>query len=363
MESRQVVVLFQALALSTACYFVYFSNKNPTYGDSCMVETLTPRVRSLLVAIEKEQNMDMRAWYNHTLYERPTVVLDGQRATKCVTLRWPSGKVDVWQSADALESGDMRWSWITPNSTSDKLPKSMGEEVKARLRLRGSPTAYLYVIGRWRENYQHFPTQAANSVRLALHEAFHIFSQGSQHWPDAFRIIPDNQYRHYCYGSTAAARELHHKEMYALIDSYLQPDDRNAKRLAKEYLNLKRQRQNLVGDLQYRDMRNLAFQTSCAQAEASLEYKEGVAQFVGNQFILNLGLATPQEIATEVRWSTDCCVREKWQPVFQNYYHAGALQLHLIRRFYQGNFLQLTEKITRNDSKLTLSELLESVTN
>lgn len=345
---------------------------------ACSVKELTARQRyfARVVLIEAKSKP---SWFNHKLSEHPVFVLDS--SSSCAGYWIPN---EGWSTINANGSYRVNgpYSYIQiydPKfrqvSYGDTANEPIRKQLQSVLQSSGLNHAMIWAWGVWepdmndpkiREYAEKSPDLNASALGVAIHEAMHMFVQHESNkvWTRFGTTSMRDEDLQACYVGTPAIKAIHAQEVEALMKAFTAMTDADTRMFAREFLDLRRQRYTLQSSVTYKDWNGVEHIGDCKENEARQELGEGVPQFTGNALMLDLKLATRQQIADEIRLTTKYYLMTVLQPnqrPIQSYYHTGSISLLLIRQLYRGDFLKLTEQISQPDAKFIVSDLLQQV--
>lgn len=361
-------------------FILILSTLTITFIDSlafadCSRSDLSQRVQYFMDNVEKETKA-IPSWYHHKLSEYPIILADSKSHNGCTAFWQPIKGWSVFKIKNQLIVEYDHYDHIynsrkTNNTSTDESILEMDN----LLQVHDQPFALLWVYGTWEpdlndpliaNNINKMPMAEAQALATAIHEAFHFFIQLPQTktWTK-FRGLVSDEDLSYCYTGTTAVRKIHKHEMESLMDAFLAKNKDDTLRYLKKFLDLRSQRNSLIPNITYSNWNSDKNTISCREAEARAELDEGVPEFTGNALLLDLNLATRQQIAHQILFVTNIFFDQPdiaGRPI-HSYYHTGSISLLLIRQFYGKNFLDFTRQISQPDSKIILNDILNEITN
>ena len=341
--------------------------------------SLSPRTEEFIGELSKSRDFTA-PWFNHQISEYPIFILDSLN-DKCVAYWGPeSGASAITLSADLQNEYGTYESIFVPEAYpnvrfgSSIKPSFLKEELQEVLRKKSQKFALVWIYGsvitdRSEHPLNLFPSELANSLRLSAHEAFHFFVQANTFnlnkvWTDFGENIISDEYLQQCYLGNKSLEDIHRQEMRSLLDAFLSTNKDEKKNKIEAFINYRKQRYSSLDNIEYKDFEGGAHSISCREAEARQELVEGVPQFVGNQTVLDLSIATRQEISDEVWIITEYYLNselELGQRPIQSYYHTGAVILALLKDFLGDQFVEFTKEISQPTQETFLFERLSEL--
>jgi hypothetical protein len=341
----------------------------------CDQSHLSRRIQYFISAIQKERQTQHRIWFNHRLNEYPIFIVDSADGSQCAGLWHPDGTLFAIMTAKKAVAEYDAYAAISANSDYSD-PQSpvapLLPDLQKVLRAQKLNFAFVWIFGANKDyqndkHYKEYPSAEADAVGVAIHEEFHSFVQEPvgdirKTWTNfASQAHAEDEDLYRCYMGNEAVKAVHRQEVATLVRAYESANDGEAIQLAKEFLTLRDKRYELMPTIEYTpDFGQTRTKGNCKELEAIQELHEGIPKFIENSLIVDLGLATHQQVGNMVLRITneylDAPVKEGVRPI-QSYYHVAAMELSLIRRFYRGDFLALTERISQPSAKVVISDL------
>lgn len=364
--------------------FIVFGAWSAQAEESCGDGQFSPRIQAFLDALKREPGI-APTWFNHRLSEYPIFLVDAKERSNCAGFWLPIADGFQVRGVELFNSFKAKYYSYEPlimnpppgNRINDgtRVPE-IQQELLAALKSSGRGFALIWIFGTQEPDaqnpiFQKLPSQIANSLRIASHESFHFFVQGDygsqkKAWTQFGMADFRDEDLQRCYVGTPDVKEIHRREMKTLIDAFLASETSEAVQLLRDFIMLRISRRAIVPAFTYKSLGSGADVTmTCKEGEERKELHEGIPQFVGNALMLDLGLATPHQIAAEIELVTghylDQPLAAGERPI-HSYYHSGSVEMLLLRRFYQGDFLALTREVARPDGRFSIVDALSKVT-
>lgn len=407
--------LIKAIAQVVACFCLLLTTLPVSAAEKgCSEREFSTRVKTYQQVIATEEK-SRASWYELKLSANPNIVIDAIANPTCAAYFEPGKGWKAIALKTKISPGNAGDDYFLVGTSEAGLEGVLGHLQKELAAVNDKPnSSFVYVLGppwqdppdkKYADKASGMPSQIASSMSVAIHEAFHLLVQsaaiqskdrqlsvscgcssvekasnsnladtlarispelfGPKSWPELGPMASDEELQN-CYIGNVKVRSIHRQEMQALGDAISEKNPTKAKAFTRKYLQLRKQRYTINPTFAYREHYNdpEPTQALCKIHEAKQELYEGVPQFVGNALIVDQKLSTEKEVATQFVAMTNYFIDhadEKHARPITSYYHSGAASLDLIRRFYKGDFLDLTRKISAKDSNYNLTDLLETV--
>ncbi|RYZ91685.1 MAG: hypothetical protein EOP06_06375 [Proteobacteria bacterium] len=413
-RDRHFALMERIVGAVTCCCLLLITLPAFAAEKGCSEREFSERIKAYQRVIAKEEE-SRASWYELKLSANPNIVIDAVANPICAAFFEP-GKgwkaIPLKTKISPQTAGD---NYFLIGTSEQTLDGTLGElQIELNAHSDKPRSSFVYILGhpwqdppdkKYAQKASEMPSPIATSMSVAIHEAFHLLVQnaapfsndkqlspdcrcssteklshlklsdtfaqvspelfGPKSWPDLGSRAEDEELQS-CYIRNENVRSIHRQEMKALGDAMSEQNEAKSKALTRKYIQLRTQRYAINPTFAYRERYNdpQLKQENCKIHEAKQELYEGVPQFVGNALIVDQKLSTEREVATQFVAMTDYFIdhaNEKHARPITSYYHAGAASLHLIRRFYKGDFLDLTRKISAKDANYNLTDLLESI--
>lgn len=177
-------------------------------------------------------------------------------------------------------------------------------------------------------------------LNVIVHEAFHlntIFAKALGReicpWPK-WDLQPEREITSYCYKN-----ETWNKENHALVAAfnilYLGNNRENALKAAQAFIERREERYAALVDVKV-PSQFVPGGVSCAEAEATLELQEGMADYVGTTASMELGIVTPFQVSGHLTNYHD------W------YYRSALAQMLFMRKLDPQYALETTQRLANS---------------
>ncbi len=300
-------------------------------------------------------------WFEHKLSNYPLIVFDHSFSSQCFALLKDEQILGVFPLVEPTQREYDNYDWYKSNYSHidqeyNGLRKVMDsfDFQRAMIQHFGNSPIYL-------KPSKSQMGREATVFSIQVHEALHGFVQeNSSLWKSPTNPpIDDEDHGPGCYTRDESIAELHKAEFKAAMSMLRHLDDSNRmKQHAKDFVRNRQLRYQKTGELTWTGWYGEKESASCRGLEKQFEYGEGIPQFVEVATLLDLKLATRENVLDEWERTFEFFVNggKAGSRPLHSYYYTGAIQLLAIRAVLKEDFISYSQSLMNEQSGKSITD-------